>query len=268
MEKKQIGIIGAGVSGLIACKYMVSKGFEPIVFEAGSEVGGVWIKTIETTKLQTPRPLYQFSDFPWPSSVMDPFPTQHQVFDYIQSYAKHFDLIKHIRFNTKVVGIEYEGPSDREMLSWSSWNGNGEAFTIEGKWKVVVENTVNKSTEVCCISSYNISRVSRNNALTGFTCMQVHNLDFVILCVGRFSDVPNVPEFPPRKGPEAFHGKVIHSMDYAAMDYETAAEYVKGKRVTVVGFSKSALDIAYECSIANGERKQCMDNMIKTSFYW
>ncbi|KAK1593045.1 hypothetical protein Q3G72_035044 [Acer saccharum] len=134
-KKKQIGIIGAGISGLIACKYMLSKGFDPIVFEARSDVGGVWIKTIETTRLQTPRSLYQFSDFPWPSSVTEDFPTQDQVFDYIQSYAQHFDLIKHIRFNTKVVGIEYEqGLSDKDL---------------EGKWKVVVEenNTVNNSTE-------------------------------------------------------------------------------------------------------------------------
>ncbi|KAK3195829.1 hypothetical protein Dsin_027139 [Dipteronia sinensis] len=220
-KKKQIGIIGAGISGLIACKYMLSKGFDPIVFEARSVVGGVWIKTIETTKLQTPRPLYQFSDFPWPSSVTEDFPTQHQVFDYIQSYAQHFDLIKHIRFNTKVVGIEYEqGLSDKDL---------------EGKWKVVV--------------------VEENNTLNNST--EVHQVDFVILCLGRFSDVPNIPEFPPNKGPEAFHGKVIHSMDYAAMDYESAANFVKGKQVTVVGFQKSALDIAMECSEANGLKNPC-----------
>ncbi|KAK0583483.1 hypothetical protein LWI29_037447 [Acer saccharum] len=236
MEKKQIGIIGAGISGLIACKYMLSKGYDPIVFEARSSVGGVWIKTVETTKLQTPKPLYQFSDFPWPSSVTEDFPTQHQVFDYIQSYAQHFDLLKHIRFNTKVVGIEYDqGLSDEDLqYSRSSWNGNGQPFRDDQrKWKVSVEDTLKNSIEV-------------------------NKVDFVILCVGRFSDVPNIPEFPPKKGPEAFHGKVIHSMDYAAMDYESAANFVKGKLVTVVGLQKSALDIAMECTAANnGLRNPC-----------
>ncbi|TXG65009.1 hypothetical protein EZV62_012003 [Acer yangbiense] len=159
------------------------------------------------------------------TSVTEDFPTQHQVFDYIQSYAQHFDVLKHIRFNTKVVGIEYDqGLSDEEVRSWSSWNGNaGQPFHDDRKWQVSVDNTLNNSTEV----------------------------DFVILCVGQFSDVPNIPEFPPKKGPEAFHGKVIHSMDYAAMDYESAANFVKGKLVTVVGLQKSALDIAMECTAAN-----------------
>ncbi|KAK4847924.1 hypothetical protein QYF36_007215 [Acer negundo] len=139
MEKKQIGIIGAGISGLLACKYMLSKGFDPIVFEARSDVGGVWIKTIASL-------------------------------------------------------------SDKEIQSCSLWNGNGQPFSFKGIWKVIVDSIENNSTE---------------------------------------------------KGPEAFHGKVIHSMDYAAMDYESAANFVKGKQVTLVGFQKSALDIAMESSVAN-----------------
>ncbi|KAJ6717034.1 FLAVIN-CONTAINING MONOOXYGENASE 1-RELATED [Salix koriyanagi] len=201
--EKQVAIIGAGISGLLACKYTVSKGFNPIVFEARNSIGGVWINTVETTKLQTPKPAFQFSDFPWPDSVSEIFPNQSQVLDYLQSYAHHFDLLKHIKFSTKVLGIKYQGASDEEMQSWSLWGGNGEPFSSRGKWIVEAQDTQNLSAEV-------------------------YRVDFVILCVGRFSDVPNIPEFPPDMGPEAFHGDVIHAMDYANMDYESARDFSNG----------------------------------------
>lgn len=145
MDKKQVAIIGAGISGLVACKYCLSKGFEPVVFESESDIGGVWAKTIKTTRLQQPKTMYQFSDFPWPSTVTDVFPTQQQIHDYLRSYAKRFDLAPYIKLHSKVKGISYDGPwSD----TWSLWNGTGEPFPPQGKWNVTVENTQSSISQV------------------------------------------------------------------------------------------------------------------------
>lgn len=65
--------------------------------------------------------------------------------------------------------------------------------------------------------------------------------------------MPNVPVFPPNGGPDAFRGRVLHSMDFSDMDDADAAELVKGKRVAVVGSGKSAFDIVAECADANGQ---------------
>ena len=218
-------------------------------------MGGVWRKTIGITRLQTPKKLYQFSDFPWPPSVTDEFPPQSQVIQYLQSYAQHFDLLQHIRFGCQVVSLRYDGPSDEEMRAWSLWGGKGDPFDTKGKWHVTVQDQNTLSTKVrrfeVCSTSLVVLHLLSVTALTD-TSIQVYSVSFVILCFGKYNGLPDIPEFPKDKGPEVFQGKVIHSADYSAMDSTDAANLVRGKRVAVVGFRKSAVDIALECSTVNG----------------
>ncbi|KAI0514030.1 hypothetical protein KFK09_010063 [Dendrobium nobile] len=202
-QKKRVCIIEAGVSGLAACKYLLERGFQSVVFEADRSIGGLWKSTSASTRLQTARWDYQFSDFPWPEKVTEPCPDSKQVMEYLESYAQRFDLIRHVRFGEKVEGIEYVGVAEEEMEAWDLWAGTGGAFGggRRGVWHVTVRQE-----------------------------------DGTV---------------------EVFNGKVIHSMDYSNMDSTAVTELVKDKQVIIVGYLKSALDIAAECAKINGPRYPC-----------
>ena len=106
LTSSRVAIIGAGVSGLSAAKHLAHH--NPIVFEASDSVGGVWKScTYETTKLQSARVDYEFSDFPWPNRDDTTFPSYIEILDYLESYAEHFDLLKFMKFGSKVIEVKY-----------------------------------------------------------------------------------------------------------------------------------------------------------------
>jgi cation diffusion facilitator CzcD-associated flavoprotein CzcO len=66
---------------------------------------------------------------------------------------------------------------------------------------------------------------------------EVSDFDFVVVCNGVFSE-PNIPDFPGREEFEAAGGAVLHSAQIPGIGA------IEGRDVVVVGFGKSALDIA------------------------
>ncbi len=100
-DVKKIGIIGAGVGGLIAAKTFLEEGFDCEVFERKGSLGGVWENGYHSLRLQLPKESYEFLDWPMPASYPT-FPSCDQIVSYLNSYARHFRIFKKIQFNCRV----------------------------------------------------------------------------------------------------------------------------------------------------------------------
>jgi dimethylaniline monooxygenase (N-oxide forming) len=107
--KKKIGIIGAGVSGLVTAKTCIEYGFEVKVFEKDQELGGVWASSRRYPGLSTQntKDTYFFSDFPMPDSYPQ-WPSGRQVQSYLISYAEKFNVIHLIKFKHEITEIHFK----------------------------------------------------------------------------------------------------------------------------------------------------------------
>lgn len=111
MERVQtIGIVGAGVSGLVTAKTCLEYGYKIKVFEKDSEPGGVWASSRRYPGIttQNTKDTYYFSDFPMPKNY-PAWPTGEQVQSYLLGYAKEFDLLPYIHVSHTVTGVRFEG---------------------------------------------------------------------------------------------------------------------------------------------------------------
>jgi thioredoxin reductase len=106
---KRVCVIGAGPSGITAAKNLLDEGHEVIVYDLGREVGGNWVFTeeqghssvFETTHIISSKAYSQYDDYPMPDDYPD-YPSHIQLKNYFQAYARHFNLLPHIRFGTLV----------------------------------------------------------------------------------------------------------------------------------------------------------------------
>ncbi|XP_060563847.1 flavin-containing monooxygenase 5-like [Ruditapes philippinarum] len=118
---KSVAVIGAGCCGLTAIKCCLDEGLEPVCFERGNYISGLWHYTEEveegqacvmkSTVINTSKEMMCYSDFPIPADF--PIYMHHQQVDrYFHMYADKFGLRKYINFNTEVNvinNINHEG---------------------------------------------------------------------------------------------------------------------------------------------------------------
>ncbi|KAJ2953225.1 hypothetical protein O0L34_g804 [Tuta absoluta] len=180
---KRVCVIGAGVAGLTATKYLKEEDIDFTVLEASKYIGGTWrydprvgvdelgqpIHTSMYKHLRTnlPKPTMELGDFPLPAEYPS-FPTRQNYYDYLLAYAKRHDLEKHIQFLHLVTSVR------RKNDVWKvkhKYIPTGEEFEQE--------------------------------------------FDYIIVGSGHHSR-PNMPDIP---GQNIFTGTIIHSHDYRVPEH-------------------------------------------------
>jgi dimethylaniline monooxygenase (N-oxide forming) len=136
MRRPRVGVIGAGIAGLVTAKVLRADGFDVRVFEKEPAIGGVWVpsRTYPGLRTNNPRETYAFADFPY-SETTDEFPTAEQVRSYLGSYVDRFGLRESIRLSRRVVSVARAAPAGRDgprfRVSVRSTNGTWEAETLD-----------------------------------------------------------------------------------------------------------------------------------------
>lgn len=120
MANKRVCVIGASVAGLCSIKYGIQNDCEVVAFEQNDQIGGLWVYTEDTgskygvdmqtslyKNLQTnlPKEVMHFPDFPFPPQEKSFLPAK-EVLEYLNLYADHFDLKRHIKFEHLVVRVQ------------------------------------------------------------------------------------------------------------------------------------------------------------------
>ncbi|XP_053613918.1 senecionine N-oxygenase-like isoform X3 [Plodia interpunctella] len=121
ISNPRVCVIGAGIAGLTSARYLKEAGINFTVLEATRYVGGTWrydprvdvdengltLFTSMYKHLRTnlPKPAMEMPGYPLPAE-MPSYPTWEQFYKYLQSYSKHFDLEKHIKFLHHVISVK------------------------------------------------------------------------------------------------------------------------------------------------------------------
>ena len=178
-ERMKVAIIGAGAAGLCCARRFSRKRYQFSVLEKGDQVGGTCIYSKHTSIYKnlvtnTPKEIMGFPDYPLPSKLPS-FVGHRDMLKYLQSFADHFDIRKHIRFQCLVEHIDPIPANEAEKASSMG----------STKWKIRMHDLITGK------------KVSEN-------------FDAVLICSGHFSK-PYMPAIP---GLEFFGGSIVHSNSY------------------------------------------------------
>lgn len=127
-----VAIVGAGPSGLAACKAALEEGLQPTIFEQGVGVGGVWRgdsgKVWSSLRTNLSKWTCSFSDAPWPEAAED-FPGSADVVKYLEMFAMQYNLLEHVRQQSCVKNLDIVPGGWR--VTWEQMEDAGVRTTSE-----------------------------------------------------------------------------------------------------------------------------------------
>ncbi|KAJ0033909.1 hypothetical protein Pint_25218 [Pistacia integerrima] len=127
-------IVGAGPSGLAVAAGLKQQGVPFIILERANCIASLWQnRTYNRLKLHLPKQFCQLPDFPFPRNFPE-YPTKYQFINYLESYAKHFEITPH--FNETVRSAKFDETFGLWRVKTVSSSGSGSVEYI-CRWLVV-----------------------------------------------------------------------------------------------------------------------------------
>ncbi len=113
---RRVCVIGAGSSGITACRSLAGRGIEFECYEKGSDTGGVWryendnglSAAYRSLHINTSRQMMAYQAYPMPENYPD-YPDHFQIAAYFDDFVDHFGLRERISFRTEVLSVEPAG---------------------------------------------------------------------------------------------------------------------------------------------------------------
>ena len=136
-ENQRVCVIGAGSSGIVACKVLRERGIPVVCYEVGSGIGGNWrfrndngmSSAYRSLHINTNRYAMAYSDFPMPESY-PMYPRHDDILAYFEAYVDRFGVREAIRFQTAVEHVQpVEGGFDVTVRPRGAEAAGGELAT-------------------------------------------------------------------------------------------------------------------------------------------
>ena len=90
-ERVQVVVVGAGQAGLSVGYCLAQRGLSFVILESNPRIGDSWRRRWDSLRLFTPAKYDGLIGLPFPAPPFT-FPTKDEMADYLEAYARHFDL--------------------------------------------------------------------------------------------------------------------------------------------------------------------------------